>query len=289
MRVHVVAKGAHNSDRIIPRLARQLAQGRDDWTLGEELDPAVDLNYLMVYLHGAGVEGWTHTPVGAWFSHYPTVPAKRKSYEAMAELVDLRTTSARQYTSRLRKYGLTRMVRPPIDLEQFTIRSSGRRAVRNIVGVVGYMSEKGRKGPSLVEQLANSQLTISTIRLRAAGKGWPIYCQAFPHSQMHEFYHGLQIFLCTSTTEGIPIPPLEALACGVKVVLPTGVGLLDNFKEQPGVRHYEAGNFKDMYRALERVLIDEVPEEELRSLVSRYTVKKWQVDHQKAFKAVLSG
>lgn len=286
MRIHIVAKGANNSDRIIPRLARQLAQGRD-WTLGEALDPAADLNYLMVYLHGQGVEGWTDTPVGAWFSHYPTTAAKRRSYARMAELVALRTTSARQYLYKLRKYGTTRLVRPPVDQKQFVIRPVGR-AVRRIIGVVGYMSEKGRKGPDLALQLAESEFG-QTIRLRAAGKGWPIPCQSYAHHEMQEFYQGLQVFLCTSLTEGIPLPPLEAMACGVKVVLPDGVGILDDFEEQPGVRHYQAGHFEDMCRALWIALEDQVEAEALRDLVSDYTVSRWQSDHEKAFKAVLDG
>lgn len=287
MQIHIVAKGVNTSDRIIPRLARQLAQGRDDWTLGEALDPAVDLNYLMVYLHGEGVEGWTHTPVGAWFSHYPTVAAKRQSYRVMAERVQLRTTSARQYLYKLRGFGTARLVRPPVDGEQFVIRPSGR-AVRRNVGLVGYMSEKGRKGPDLALKLAQSDLSRS-IRLRVAGKGWPIPCRAYTHAEMVDFYQGLQVFLCTSLTEGIPLPPLEAMSCGVKVVLPDGVGLLDDFEEQPGVRHYQAGDFKDMYRALEIALDDEIEPEAIRDLVSTYDVKRWQSDHEKAFKAVLDG
>jgi glycosyltransferase involved in cell wall biosynthesis len=287
MRVHVVAKGAHNSDRIIPRLARQLVHGREDWTLGETLDSAVDLNYLMVYLHGAGVEGWDHTPVGAWFSHYPTVPAKRASYESMAAQVHLRTTSARQYLYKLRKYGTTRLVRPPVDGEHFAIRTNGR-AVRRNVGLVGYMSEKGRKGPDLALKLSQSDISRS-IRLRVAGKGWPIPCRSYTYAEMPEFYQGLQVFLCTSLTEGIPLPPLEAMSCGVKVVLPDGVGLLDDFEEQPGVRHYQAGDFKDMCRALHWALDDEVEAETIRELVSTYTVKRWQDDHENAFKAVLDG
>jgi glycosyltransferase involved in cell wall biosynthesis len=286
MRIHVVAKGAHTSDRIIPRLARQLVQGRE-WSLGETLDPSVDLNYLMVYLHGAGVEDWTHTPVGAWFSHYPTTSAKRRSYEGMAKSVALRTTSARQYLYKLRKYGTTRLVRPPVDGEHFTIRDRGR-AVRRIAGVVGFMSEKGRKGPDLVEQLAGSKLG-KTIRLRAAGKGWPVPCQAYGYADMPEFYQGLQVFLCTSLTEGIPLPPLEAMSCGVKVVLPGGVGLLDDFQEQPGVRHYQAGDFKDMCRALHYALDDQIDAEAIRALVNTYSIKRWQDDHENAFKAVLDG
>ncbi len=46
-----------------------------------------------------------------------------------------------------------------------------------------------------------------------------------PREQMPAFYDRLDVFICTSTTEGTPNPVLEAMACGIPVVS-TDVGVV---------------------------------------------------------------
>ncbi len=46
-----------------------------------------------------------------------------------------------------------------------------------------------------------------------------------PHSQMPDYYAGIDVLICTSKIEGTPNPVLEAMACGVPVIS-TDVGLV---------------------------------------------------------------
>lgn len=47
--------------------------------------------------------------------------------------------------------------------------------------------------------------------------------RAMPTDQMVDWYRSLDVFLCTSVSEGTPMPVLEAMACGIPVVS-TSVG-----------------------------------------------------------------
>ena len=49
---------------------------------------------------------------------------------------------------------------------------------------------------------------------------------ALSPSQMREWYNGIDVLLCTSCSEGSPMPPYEAMACGVPVIS-TDVGSMD--------------------------------------------------------------
>jgi glycosyltransferase involved in cell wall biosynthesis len=90
----------------------------------------------------------------------------------------------------------------------------------------------------------------------------------------------LDVFICTSTEEGIPAPPLEALACGVPVVIPVGVGMLDLLPDEPGIYRYEAGNQKELATAVKSALAGKHERPTLRDYVAPYTVSAWAESHQ---------
>jgi len=100
---------------------------------------------------------------------------------------------------------------------------------------------------------------------------------------MPAFYQNLDLYLCTALIEGIPMPPLEALACGVPVVIPRGVGLLDSLPEMPGIAHYQAGDVTDMAEAVKRVLAEHTDTAPLRAQVQRFTRQAWQEDFARPF------
>jgi glycosyltransferase involved in cell wall biosynthesis len=87
------------------------------------------------------------------------------------------------------------------------------------------------------------------------------------------------------------MPPLEALACGVRVVIPRGVGLLDELKDEDGIHRYKCGDVRDMARALEEAAFPDGKTDPfaLRAVVSPYTVEAWTEDHRMGFAALCGG
>lgn len=54
----------------------------------------------------------------------------------------------------------------------------------------------------------------------------------YVYENMQDFYNGVDVLLCTSSTEGGPLGPFEAIACGVPVIS-TKVGLVAEMKTVP--------------------------------------------------------
>jgi len=85
------------------------------------------------------------------------------------------------------------------------------------------------------------------------------------------------------------MPALEALACGVKVVIPD-VGILSEIPEVDGLYRYERGDVAAMAEAVERaVFSDPVDRQALRNAVAAYSVENWCADHRRAFEDLLYG
>jgi hypothetical protein len=105
---------------------------------------------------------------------------------------------------------------------------------------------------------------------------------------MQQFYQGLDVYICSSLLEGVGYGPLEALACGVPVVIPRGVGVFDDLPITTGICRYAKGDAADMARALAEAL-DIVPDREaLRATTEMFTDQRWFDDHAAAF-ATLEG
>ena len=293
MRAHIVCTRPH-ADRILPRLARYLTQGTG-WTLSEQPDPKADINYGLNYLEfSQNNRHWHETPIAAWFTHYDTENASKAAlWDLAAGAVDLRTVTAEQYAAILRPHGLTRTVLPPVELERFTPRKP-RETARPVVGLSGYVDREPRKGRDFANRLASSKLAEG-IELRACGRGWPapLKTESYPWPQMHEYYRSLDVYLCTATIEGVPMPPLEAMACGVPCVIPRGVGLLDELPSVENLYRYVAGDYASMEAALGRAVDAArrgpygVNVESLRGIASRFTVENWIEGHRAAFDQLL--
>ena len=58
----------------------------------------------------------------------------------------------------------------------------------------------------------------------------PIYSEKrFTYETMQRFYDSIDVLICTSSTDGGPLPPLEAIACGVPAIS-TDVGNMRDFQ-----------------------------------------------------------
>lgn len=280
MRVHVITDRL-NSDRILPRLAKYLAVG-NGWSLSESPDATADFNYFNNYnTYHQKCRGWHATPIGAYFSHLDT---QNKGKEAMwhicAGLVDVCVTTAKMYHLYLLQEKIFQC-RPPVETDKFTIKPLPKRD-KPVVGVMGFTYGDGRKGEELFYRLTQSDLA-KRLYLRASGRGWTgIRCEYHEWNDIQTYFQELDVLLVPSLFEGVPMPPLEALACGVKVVVPSGVGLIDELPNILGITRYECGNFKSMTEAIERAAFyQSVDREALRQVIlDNYTVAHWAQDHK---------
>lgn len=263
--IHVVHP-AGADDWVITRLARYL--DRNGWTRSHEPNRKARINLFMPYLV------WTEThfdktPIAALFTHREHNRAdKDRLWDSAARCIDTRLTMAAQYVTDLERYGPTAKVSPPVELDLFTpgeLRHNGKPRV----GVSGYVYPGGRKGEALVKRLADDRPPFELV---ASGKGWPVETRAYAWRELPDFYRSLDVYLCTAVTEGIPMPPLEALACGVPVVVPVGVGMLDELPDMPGIYHYEAGDYAAMRRAIAMALEAHADAATLRDVVAGFTI-----------------
>lgn len=274
MNVHIVCI---DDGHIVPRMSRWLVDAHG-WSMSERPADGADANYYLPYT--AVTYGLVDTLTVARFTHYETGNSgKTHLWRLAAERVDLRLYTADVYCDRLQAKGLTYKLTPGIDQDKFVIKDIEK--ARGSVGVAGIASP--RKGAEMLEALPDeADLTV-------AGRGVWNETPATWQDDMTAWYNALDVYLCTSFVEGEPMPPLEALACGTKVVIPDGVGIMDELSEQPGIRHYEAGDKVDMRRALQMALEDEPPRKTLRDAVANYTIDAWCDSHARALAKLLEG
>ena len=292
LRVHIVCQN-YGEDRIIPRMARALSE-RLGWTLSASVTDAgqADAIYLAGYFEGQRLREWPGVPVAAYFTHKEEEPpgnGKARLWDRMAARVDLRIATCRLYGDALATHGATAQVAAPLERERFTIAPAPGGA-RPVVGLSGYTYSNHRKGEDLVRAVVDSAVG-KRVEWRASGRGWPVPTKRYAWDQMAMYYQGLDVLVCPSRVEGIPMPPLEAQACGVRVVIPRGVGLLDELSEVEGIYRYERGDATSLIEALERAAWPdgEIDREALREATAPYTVDAWCEDHRRAFDMAFAG
>jgi len=230
-------------------------------------------------------------PVAAYFTHVEEQPpgnAKAKLYDSVAARVDLRIATAALYAEPLAEYGPTVQVSPPVERGRFTI--PAQRNKRLVAGFSGFTYANGRKGEDIARRIVASE-PGQRAEWRASGRGWPVPTRMYAWAELPAFYQSLDVLVVTATVEGVPMPPLECLACGVSVVVPRGVGLLDELPDLPGIHRYERGDARDAARALGEALDarGEVDREALRGVTAPYSVTAWCEQHRQAFEELIVG
>lgn len=313
MRVHVIC-AEQMSERILARLVRDVLAGTPDegeWSASRAPDPSAAVNLFFPYLewarHAESLKG-SATRTAAFFTHLETGnKGKAAMWEQAARGVDLRLVMAERYWMQLASYGPTALVTVPVDA-QFTIGPVRRRArsakASPRIGVAGWVYGTGRKGESLYRDLRarmgrKGESLLHDLQARLAdvapawhttGDGWTPETTVRPWAQMPDFYRGLDLYVCTSLIEGGPLPPLEALACGIPVVIPRDVGWLDEVPDHEYVFRYAVGTADDLERTVRRALaiIDEKPvtgpvRRELAALVQERTAAAWRKSLRESF------
>jgi len=278
LRVNVVCRNL-NDDRVIPRFARYL-RDRNGWTLTPAPDSHADVVYLSGYFESQMCKPWPSVPVAAMFTHREEEPPgndKARLWDAVAQRVQLRVAMCRLYAGPLSKLGPT--IQPPLPLERdrFVI-ASAQKHKRPVVGFSGYTYRNHRKGEDLVAAVIASKVG-KRVEWRASGRGWPVPMKRYSWAEMPAFFQGLDVFVCPSRVEGGPMPVLEALACGVRVVIPRGVGILDELPNAPGIHRYERGSAKGLVAALSAAVAESFDREALRAVTEPYSVAGWCEAH----------
>jgi hypothetical protein len=279
LRVNVVCRN-WKEDRVLPRFGRYLAD-RLGWTLTAAPDMHADIIYLMGYFESQVCPTWPTVPVAALFTHREEEPPgndKAKLFDAVAKRVNLRVAMCRLYADALGKYGPTIQPALPVERERFVIAESPKRK-RAVVGFSGYTYRNHRKGDDLVNGVVRSKIG-QTVEWTASGRGWPVETRRYNWKDMPQFYQGLDVLVCPSRVEGGPMPVLEALACGVRVVIPQHVGILDELPAVAGIHRYPCGDGAGLVKALEAALRDvarnvSTDREALRAATEAYTIENW--------------
>lgn len=271
MKVHLVTNTPYDvNPHVVPRMMKWMAD-KYGWSIAErKSDPKADVNYYGEYLAWKFANQVDTLKTG-WHTHYEVgTPWKTKIWKEAAKDFDIRLYTSDLYKANLAKYGPVAKITPGIDREIF--QPFSKRPDKNIVGTAA-VGQK-RKGEDLIEKLL-SVSNLHNFKLAIVGSYWKWQTNWIPWYDMPIFYSQIDVYLVTSTIEGVPAPPLEALACGVKIVVPNKVGIMDELPEMPGLRHYEKGNFDDMVRAIKTVLSDKVSQEELRAQTEKYSPEAW--------------
>jgi len=78
------------------------------------------------------------------------------------------------------------------------------------------------------------------------------------------------------------MPPLEALACGVRIVVPENVGILDGLRSHgSSVYYYRQNDYDHLCEILSLAVSDAIGKH--RHIVSEFNSKMWALSHMQAF------
>jgi hypothetical protein len=261
---------------------------KNGWLLGTRPDPRAEAIYLSAYFEIQRFRAWPEVPVGAYLTHREeNESGKSHLFDQVAQRVNVRVVTCALYGRMVEKWGATVQAAAPLERERFTL-TPRKRPARPVVGLSGYTYMNKRKGEDLIRAALASKVG-QKCEWRGSGRGWPVPTQRYSWAQMPGFYQGLDVLVVASRVEGIPMPPLEALACGVQVVVPRGVGILDELPNVPGIWRYEKGNAGELVAALERAVECKADREQLRAVTQRYSVEQWCQDVEKAMESAVEG
>jgi hypothetical protein len=281
--VNVVCRNWRD-DRVLPRFARYLAPLGWAVTEGPLPEAEVDAYYLMGYFEMQTFASWPpDRPVASLFTHREEAdPSKAALYDRIAGEVQLRVAMCRLYAERLRLLGPTIQPPLPVERDRFTIAGRTRRHPP-LAGLAGFAYRSGRKGEGLAARVLRE--TGDRIDWIASGRGWPAPIRRRSWAEMPAFYQQLDLLVCTSTVEGGPMPVLEALACGIPVVVPRGVGMLDELPRLAGIYRYPRGDAAGLLAAVGAAAFPEaeIDREALRHATEPYTVEAWCHGHREGF------
>jgi hypothetical protein len=285
MVVPKVSISCFDDQNIVPRMMRWL-EAHLGWQVidGITQDPAT-ITYYAPYTM-IGRYGQATGKSMAWLTHYEVgnLP-KMQLWDRAVQQVDLPLITAPLYGTQVGSAHC--LLTPGIDQAHFKL-SRKKRPGKGVIGLVGVpQPRKGTQLASLISQLPGVSQVV------AVGGAWAEVpgSRRIPYEEMPDFYAQLDLMVCTSTIEGIPAPPLEALACGVPVVVPSGVGIMSQLPPGPAVHHFIPGEPDSLSQTILEALqaSSGLARSAAREVVAEYTVEAWCSSHQVALEMLLEG
>ena len=171
-----------------------------------------------------------------YLAHKEEHPQAAALFEEVARKSDCCITSSSKYADVLRADGAREVFTIPlgVDTDLFVPR------IR--IGVVGRTYQTGRKGESLLA----ASLDLPFVEFVFTGEGWPLPASFYAEHDLVAFYQSLDYLLVPSLIEGGPVPMLEALATGCRVIAPTDIGMVRDFPHIP----FRRGDAEDLQRVI---------------------------------------
>lgn len=243
--------------------------------------------YLMGYFEMQLFSTWPPAvQTASLFTHREEEPPNSKKaalYDQVARQVSLRVAMCRRYGAGLEAFGPTIQPPLPVERDRFVV-AEHRRAPRPRVGLCGYTYKNLRKGEDLVRAVVGSKVGRGCDWV-ASGRGWPVPMRRYAWAEMPRFIQSLDVLVCPSRVEGGPMTVLEALSCGVPVVVPSGVGIIDELPMLPGIERYPRGDANGIVAALARAAFPSRPfdRDALRAAVAGHSVEAWCEAHRRGF------
>ncbi len=288
MRVHIVCK-QWKEDRVLARFAGHLVE-RLGFTVSKKPDRKADLNYWMAYLEWGRFPRFSATPTVAYMTHLDDPegdPELHRMFSSAAAAADLRVCMNQVDRAGVEtQFGETAVFPLPVELDHFELRTEPPNPLPT-VGFSGYGYRSGRKGAGLAEAVVET--FSDRCRFKASGRRWPCPTTMYRWRDMPAFFRSLDLYICTATIEGGPMTTLEALASGIPVVIPRGVGIHDELPNVPGIYRYRSGDAGDLLRVLSRALDEHHNSDRagLRKALSPHSVEAWCEATRTAFHGFL--
>jgi len=170
------------------------------------------------------------------------------------------------------------LTRHGVDKEKFCLRRPVSSEGNLVVGWAGSTKYADLKGLDSVIRPAIEGLEGVELSLAVEGEEEGPGARSFAHEEMHEFYNSIDVYLCASSSEGGPLPVLEAAACG-RAVISTKVGIVPEL-----IEHERSGFLVERspaaFRAAIEVLRDERSKTQEMGLCAREEVERcwdWSV------------
>lgn len=282
MKVNIVCPDMPK-DTILYRLADTLAS-YTGWTINNQPKPNHDLNFDITYIdYAQRFTDWRGTPWAAYFSHYEEGTSyKEYWWKTAAAAMQIKTVTADKYGAMLSG----KVVKTPAPIDPMFKPVDRKAHITPRIGVSGFVDKSGRKGEKLVAQLASD--LDGNAEIVATGRGWPVKTTLQKLDKLPAWYNSLDLYICTSLIEGVPMPPLEALACGIPIVIPEGVGMLDEIATIPGVWRYKRGDYASLLSTVNEAIVGKYDRQALCGLVAHHTAETYAKAHMEGFTKALN-